>query len=284
MWRVVGQLALIAAALPVAAQDEADPVGVPEPDPMAIAAAAVEFLAAQDAFTFRWFASFDEVIDGREKLTFLRSGVNTMVRGVGFVSHTERGDAYRDYYYDGAVFTVASPDENFYASVEFAGGFDALIEAVRERTGNVVPLWSMMSETLPARFLESVDGAAYVGTTRIAGEPAHHLAFTSYDEDWQIWVAADPERPLPLLIVGTDPYQQGWPQYRAYLTGWDLSPPTDPDQFVFVPEEDDLPVSLPDLETAEPPEPRGARSPETAEPGEAAAEGTGAEATPEPAE
>ncbi len=229
------------------------------PDPIELMTASAEFLAAQPAFSFRWFASFDQVIEGREKLTFLRSGVNTMVRDVGFVSLTERGDTLRDYYYDGEVFTVASHDQNFYASVGFDRGFEALVDAVRERSGNVVPLWSLMSRSLPDRFADDIEGSAYVGTTLVAGERAHHLAFTSYDEDWQIWISTDPDRPLPLLIVGTDPYQQGWPQYRAYATDWNLEPDTDPEQFVFVPEEDDLPVSFPALEAAAEPEIRGVR-------------------------
>lgn len=218
-----------------------------EPDPIAIAQEAADFLAAQEAYAFRWFVSYDEVLEGREKLTFLKSGHNLMARGEGFVSHTERGNTYRDYYYDGEVFTVASPDQQFYASTLFDGGFEALIAAVEAKTDAVLPLWSIMSPTLPTTFLEGVEGAAYLGTTLIAGHEAHHLAFSGYEEDWQVWVSTDPEAPLPVMIVGTDPYTQGWPQYRAYLMDWDLAPEHSVEMFRFAPTEDDIAVSFPQL-------------------------------------
>ncbi len=269
---------LLATALPAGA---AEPAAEAEPDPIAIASAAAEFLAAQPAFAFSWFVSYDLVVEGREKLTFLRSGRTVMDRAAGFVSETERGADRRDYYYDGESFTVAAPEDGFYATAPFADGFDALVAAVRARTGTVVPLWSIMSERLPAAFLAGVDGAAYVGLTRIAGQPAHHIAFTSYDEDWQVWIADDPEAPLPLMLVGTEPHIKGWPQYRAYLMDWDLAPEIAEGMFTHVPEEDAMAVSFPELvslpEAA--PEARADGAPEA--PAEDAAQA--AEDAPEPA-
>ncbi|MEO0429335.1 MAG: DUF2092 domain-containing protein [Pseudomonadota bacterium] len=217
------------------------------PDPEAIVLASAEFLAGLPAFGFDWFVSYDIVDEGREKLTFTRSGNNLMVRDQGFVSSSEEGFRLRMYYYDGATFTVSAPEENFYASAPFDGGFEALVTALRERSDTVLPLWSIMSERLPDRMTEGAEAAAYVGLTRIGGAVAHHVAFAGREEDWQIWIADDPEAPLPLYIVGTESAEKGWPQYRAWLSNWDLAPETTPEQFVFSPDEDDLPASLPDL-------------------------------------
>lgn len=209
--------------------------------------ASASFLASREAMAFRWFVSFDEVIDGREKITYLRSGENLLVRGVGFTSHTERGHTLRDYYFDGATVTITSPNEDFYASASFSGSFDELVAAIEARTAARIPIWVMMSEGLAERLVSGIEHAAYLGETLIAGQPAHHLAFTTDDEDWQIWIARDEAEPLPLMIVGTDTRVQGWPQYRAYFLDWNLEPDRDPAQFVFVPEEDDRPVAMPAL-------------------------------------
>lgn len=216
-----------------------------DPKAAEIAQKAADFLAVQPAFSFTWFVSYDDVVDGREKITYLRSGDTVMVRDKGFVSHTERENTLRDYYYDGSVFTVASPNENFYTSIPFHGGFDALVKAVRERSGTVLPLWSMMSETLPKEFLSTVESGADLGTTLVAGQQAYHLAFSENSEDWQVWISTDEDSPLPLMLVGTDKTKQGWPQYRVYMTDWNLSPDQDPAQFTFTPGKDDVRVTFP---------------------------------------
>ncbi|MEL6574880.1 MAG: DUF2092 domain-containing protein [Pseudomonadota bacterium] len=239
---------------PAAESDEA--AEPEEPDAEAIVLDSVEFLAGLPAFGFNWFVSYDVVDDGREKLTFTRSGSNLIVRGEGFSASSEEGFKLRDYYYDGETFTVSAPEEDFYASRKFDQGFEALVVALRERTDTVLPLWTIMAEDLPDRMVTGADLAAYVGLTRIGGVVAHHIAFAGYQEDWQIWIADDPDAPVPIYIVGTESDEKGWPQYRAWLSDWDLAPETTPEQFVFTPDENDLPAALPDLAarptTAEP--------------------------------
>lgn len=232
--------------------EAAEDAGPGDPDPFEIVLASAGFLADLPAFGFDWFVSYDIVDEEREKLTFTRSGSNLIARDVGFFATAEEGFRLRDYYYDGATFTIAAPQENFYANAPFDGGFEALVTAVRVRTGTVLPLWSVMSRDLPARLTEGAEAAAYIGLTRIAGQTAHHIAFAGETEDWQIWIAEDAGRPVPLLIVGTETDEQGWPQFRAWLSNWDLAPEIAPERFVFEPDEDDLPASMPDLEVGRP--------------------------------
>lgn len=234
-----------------------------DPKAAEIAQKSADFLAAQPAFSFTWFVSYDDVVDGREKITYLRSGDTVMVRNKGMVAHTQRENTLRDYYYNGSVFTVASPNEHFYASTPFDGGFDALVKAVRERSGTILPLWSMMSENLPKEFLSTVESGADLGTTLVAGQEAYHLAFSENSEDWQVWISTDESKPLPLMLVGTDKTKQGWPQYRVYMMDWNLSPDEDPSQFTFRPEDNDVRVTFPLSEAAS----GGAQAPQAGSPG-----------------
>ncbi|MEM8623663.1 MAG: DUF2092 domain-containing protein [Pseudomonadota bacterium] len=252
--RVLAVLCLVGSPQAFAQETASDEAaaGGEEPDARALMLASAEFLAAQPAFAFGWFVSYDEPVDGREMITYLISGRTTMKRDAGFFSETERGDTLRSYYYDGEVFTLASPDQNFYAEAAFDRGFDALIEAVEQRTGTVLPLWSIMSPTLPERLERGTANAAYLGRTLLAGNWTHHLAFADEREDWQIWIADNDAEPLPLLLIGTNTRVQGWPQYRAHLVNWDLAPETEPSDFVFQPDEDDQIVSMPSLIAAGP--------------------------------
>ena len=218
------------------------------PDPSGLTLASAEFVAGLESFSFRWFLSYDEIVGGREKLTYVQSGINEMIRGVGFSAHTERDDTYRDYYFDGEAFTVVSPNENFYAMTPFEGSFEELAEAVRERTDAVLPMWSIMSRELPERFTEGAEGVDYLGLTLISGQPAHHVAFAGDDgEDWQIWISADPGRPVPVMVVITDTTVQGWPQSRVLITDWRLSVAADPGRFSFIPDADDVRLAVPEL-------------------------------------
>lgn len=230
--------------LPGAAAAQDEPL---DPQAMEIMQASAEFLAAQKDLSFNWFFTFDDVVDGREKITSVRSGETAMRRGEGFVSLSERGDGLRDYYYDGKTFTVAVPDQNYYASGPFDGGYEALAEAVKAHGGVIVPLWGMLSAKLPEEILDGVEKAAYVGEVLVAGRVAHHLAFSEYDLDWQIWISAEDGAPLPMMIVATRPYVQGWPQYTLFMNDWNLSPDIAEGAFTFVPDEDDALISFSSL-------------------------------------
>lgn len=218
-----------------------------DPHALEIAGSAARFLTGQQVLSFDWFVSFDVVVEGREKITYVRSGSNHLDREAGFRATLERGQGVREYYYDGETFTMAAPGEGFYASAAFDGGFEALIDRAQERLAKDLPVWSIMSADLGQNALDRIEGAAYLGETLIAGTPAHHLAFTEYDEDWQIWIAADPERPVPLMIVSTDPYEQGWPQYRLHLLNWSFEAPEEGVAFTYEPSEDEDKVAMPTL-------------------------------------
>jgi hypothetical protein len=220
-------------------------------DPVAInlMRKSARFLADSPALSFNWFVSYDEIIDDKQKLTFMRSGSNVLVRDKGFFSRVEGESGVREYYYDGRQFTVSAPGENFYAVEDFDKGFEALIDAVREATNTEIPLYALMSRDLPERIEDGLKSAMYLGITYISGSEVHHLAFSDAEEDWQVWISTDEKAPLPLVIAGTETQKTGWPQYRAYLTDWDLNAEIDPARFTFKPDEDDRKISFPELKS-----------------------------------
>ena len=237
--------AFIFATIILSPANAADQENTIDPLSAEIVTRAAEFLVAQPRFSFNWFVSYDEVPDGRQKITYVRSGNTVMSRDGGFVARSERDGTLRDFYYDGSNFTVASPNEHFYSTIPFAGGFDALVDAVQEYTGTILPLWSIMSPTLAEGLLDNVETGTYLGVTLIAGQEVHHLAFTEAEEDWQVWISTDDDSPLPIMIVGTEKNELAWPQYRVFMSDWNLAPEIDPQQFRFSPGEDDIRVSLP---------------------------------------
>lgn len=236
-------IALMAITPGLALAQDSDPGDGSQPppklDPQAVEILrdATNFLAQQTAMSVDWLVSFDVVIDGREKITYLRSGQNLLERGVGFYSLTEFGENTRKYFYDGATIQILDVEENAYVMAPFGGSLDQLADRITAEYGARLPIWQIMSTTPNSDLAESADSAAFLGIVKVAGREAYHLAFSNYDRDWQVWVSTDPERPELMMIIGTDPYTQGWPQYRAYFSNWDFDPDIAEGAFTFVPDE-----------------------------------------------
>lgn len=205
-----------------------------------------EFLANKKQLSFDWFSSYDEMIDGK-KLTFMRSGSNVLLRDKGFYSRAEGDSGVREYFYDGRQVAVVAPDDAFYAVQDFDKGFEVLIDAVREATDEEIPLHAIMVRDLPDRVVDGLTSATYVGLANIAGAQAHHLAFSDAEEDWQVWISANEDEPVPLVIVGTESSKPGWPQYRAYLSDWAFDGEIDSALFTFKPEDGDTKIAFPEL-------------------------------------
>lgn len=252
------------------------PSDTPRLDERAIALMrrSAKFLAAQSAMSFNWFVSYDEVIDEREKITFMRSGSNLLVRDKGFYSRAEGENGVREWRYDGQQVAFVAPAENYYASAEFKQGFDALVDSARENMGSEIPLYAIMRRGLPERLEEGLKGAAYLGITRVADQEVHHLAFSEEEEDWQVWISTDEQQPVPLVIVGTEPKKLGWPQYRAYLTDWTFTPEYDAALFKYSPAEGDVKVSFPELNAKAAAEAEGAPTKNEQAPGSGASAAT----------
>lgn len=240
-------LTVCALGMAGAASAQSETEASPPIDPLAaeIIENAAGFLAAQDKLSVKWFVSYDTVLDGREKLTELRSGYSLLDRDDGYYGFLERGMTSREFFFDGASFTVSDPDRNSYAQIAAAGALEDLVERLREEYELELPIWSVLSMGYHDDYLADAERATYLGLTRVGGEVAHHIALSNYDEDWQVWIADDAESPRLLMLVGTDPYSQGWPQYRAYFTGWDFAPEIGEGSFTFVPGEDSEPMQWP---------------------------------------
>lgn len=216
-----------------------------DPEAIAIVQAAIDFIAEQPAVAVDWFVSYDVVVDGREKLTNARSGRNELIRGVGFFGYAEHGLETREYYYDFNRFTVFDVEANAYATTPYRGVFRSLTERLAEEYDLRLPIWTLMSADPGRELLESVDAAAYLGVTRVAGQWVHHLALSDYEQDWQMWISDNPDAPEIVMLVGTNPYEQGWPQYRAYFSNWEFDLKADAGRFVFEPTDDAVPMVWP---------------------------------------
>ena len=246
---VAGPLAVALTAAAAPGQETEPPRPAIDPKAIEIAEAAIEHLSRQPRIALEWFVSYDVIVDGREKITYTRSGENLLSRGEGFYSYAESRERIREYFFDGGTFWIHNVEDNAYVALPFAGRFDELVQRIRVEYDIPLPIWELLSREGTDELLSDLEAAAYLGEIRFAGRAAHHLAFAKYDQDWQIWVSTDPANPVILSLVGTNPYEQGWPQYRAYFHDWDFAPDIEEGAFAFSPPEDAIRMTMPKVES-----------------------------------
>lgn len=213
-------------------------------------------IAQAGEISVSWFVSFDQVVDGREIVTHIRSGDALLARGRGYYAYAEQESGAREFFYDGAALTVNLVNRDAYVSAPFVGTFEQLAERVAAEYDTALPIWQVLVDNAADQFLGDVTDAAYLGQKRVAGQNVHHVALSGYDLDLQMWISVS-EPAVPVMIVGTNPYEQGWPQFRAYFTNWDFAPEIEEGTFTYVPGEETSRLSWPKRETEAIPQAEG---------------------------
>ena len=123
-----------------------------------------------------------------------------------------------------------------YTLTEVPPEIDAAVDRMFEQYGFSVPIADFVYADPYKTLIENVYAGSLVGRHAVDGRPCHHLAFSQEAIDWQIWIEDGP-RPVPRKLVITYNDEDGWPQYSARFTHWDLQPRVSDAFFEFHPPE-----------------------------------------------
>jgi len=135
--------------------------------------------------------------------------------------------------YDGKQIVLQDLEQNVYATAPRTGPVDETVEFVSDRLGIPVALSEFLSPDLPKILSERLDSASYVGESTIDEVRCDHVALRNEVGGMQLWIGH--EDSLPRRITITYEQEEGRPQFRARLTGWDLSPKVKDSTFAFDP-------------------------------------------------
>jgi len=138
--------------------------------------------------------------------------------------------------YDGRQIVLEDLERKVYAIQPYTGPVDDMAEFVSDRLGFPVALSDFLSPDLPKLLGEHLASASYVGESTVDGVRCDHVALRNEIGGMQLWVAQDDS--LPRRITITYEHETGRPQFRARLTGWDLSPQVTDATFAFDPPKD----------------------------------------------
>lgn len=215
------------------------PSGTPvdQPDARVLLMQMADFLSTAKQFSFDMKAGYDVVQNHGQKIEFGDSRKITLIRPDRMRVDTERSDGEKSIaLFDGQEITVVSPGQKVYAKAGKPGSVDDAIRFLVADLGLQLPLAMMYLTSLPVDLNARVRSVAFVERTAITDVPCAHLAVRSGDVDFQVWIQAQGD-PLPRRVVITYKKEPGQPQFRADLSGWDLSANPSEGFFSFSPPE-----------------------------------------------
>jgi hypothetical protein len=196
------------------------PAMAQEPDPMAILKGMSDYLASTAAFAFEYDTTLDVVTTDDQKIGLTASGTAVVARPDRIRATRSAGFAEVEMVFDGETLSVIERNEGVYARIPAEGSIDALIEALLEEHGALLPASDLlMSDPFAALMEGDVTEARDLGSGVIGGRECDHLAFRSAEVDWQIWIAqGDAPSPCRLTITARDVSQA--PQYTIDIRDW----------------------------------------------------------------
>lgn len=197
---------------------------VVEPDAVAVAQRAGEFLREQDRFAFVADTAYEVVQEDGARLEFGGTRHYLVRRPDRVRVETQaRSGERRLLVLDGRQLTYAELDENVYARMDFGKprDIDAVIDLLRDGLGIPIPLAELLRTDPRAELTGDLVDAFLVGTETIARTLCDHVALRTDDTELQLWIAQGDE-PLLQRIVITYRDEPGEPSFAADLREWKL--------------------------------------------------------------
>ena len=146
--------------------------------------------------------------------------------------------------FDGKTITQFSDTHNVYSQIDRPGHIDGAIRYAVGELGVRFPLARMLVTSYPEEMRRLTTGVDFVERNTLGPVPTDHIAGTTDDLDYQIWIREDN---FPTRIILTYKNAPGQPQFRADFSNWNTSPSLKRGSFIFkAPDESEkIPTLLP---------------------------------------
>ncbi|MBK8551639.1 MAG: DUF2092 domain-containing protein [Ignavibacteria bacterium] len=168
---------------------------------------------------------------------------------LGLVTHSETADVYlkapdklyvsksgdkgnKEFFYDGKTFTYYSKDNNVYSSIPAPPTIIQTIDSIHNTFGIDFPAADFFYPYFVDDLLKVSNNLAYLGVTSVNNKKCFHLAGTTLDVTYQIWIADDGTfLPVKLSIVSVNNISDR--NYSALYENWSLNPALQNSMFDF---------------------------------------------------
>lgn len=237
-WLLVLGLALVPwAAAGQAPEAPSSEGGTVDPDAVAIARRAGDFLREAARFGFAAESSYEVVQRDGSKLEFGSARRYLVQRPDRLrIETTPRDSSPQLIVFDGRSFVQADLGEKAYARADLKEPRDTdfVIDLLRERLDAPLPLAELLRNDPRPAIEDSLESAAIVGRELLRGMDCDHLALRNPDADVELWIERG-KQPFVRRVVITYRTLEGQPSFRADLDAWSLAPVLGEDTFRYVP-------------------------------------------------
>jgi hypothetical protein len=202
------------------------------PDPNRIVARMCDYLKSLDRFSFSAEVTDDRVYAGGKKLQF-SFDTETFVQRPDKLRVNAAGDLLdKQFFLNGKTMTLYDPTAKTYASAEVPADIESALAHVDQNLHFRVALADLASPKLCEHLGKGQRHALFVGTGKVRGVAADHLAFDRDDVQVQVWVATG-AKPVPVKILINQKNLPASPQWTAYLRDWKTAPALKASTFTF---------------------------------------------------
>jgi hypothetical protein len=202
---------------------------------MAILKKSADFLSKTQRLSVTVDIGYDAVQDDGEKIEFGSVRNITIVRpNKARFDITERDGDKNGFIFDGNQIFAFSGGQNVYASAQKTGTIDEAFDYFTDQLDMVLPPSQLFDSNLLAELTELITSLRIVDEQTIAGVLCDHLAGTTENVDFQLWIAKG-DKPLPQRYYIIYKQREGEPQFRAQFSNWNLSPKVSDSLFAFTP-------------------------------------------------
>jgi hypothetical protein len=221
-------------AVPVRAQTAGEDPDI-DPKAMAILKKSADFGSKTQRFSVTVDMGYDAVQDDGEKIEYGSVRNITIVRpNKARFDITERDGDKNGFIFDGNQIFAFSGGQNVYATAQKTGTIDEAFDYFTDQLDMTLPPSQLFHNDLTSELNELITSLRFVDEQTIAGVLCDHLAGTTEDTDFQIWIAKG-NKPLAQRYVITYKEHEGEPQFRAQFSNWNLSPKVSDSFFAFTP-------------------------------------------------
>jgi hypothetical protein len=133
------------------------------------------------------------------------------------------GDAFpRAVYFDGKTYSVLSADGKLFSQTQMPGTVDTMLAEASRQGGDEFTFADVLISNPYKAWVDSLEGAIYVGESTRGNEKLQHLALTGHEVDWEVWI--DSRSHLPVMVYVKFLGVHRMPATMIQFTHWKLNP------------------------------------------------------------
>lgn len=140
----------------------------------------------------------------------------------------------RTFWYSGSQFAYYSWDNNQYAMLDISGNIIDVVDTISRMYGVEFPGVDVFYPTFAEDVVATSDRLTFLGQTEINGKECFHIAATTPELNWEVWVSKDLYF-LPVKLLIRYVAAEGSPVYEFNYSNFDLKSGLPPAMFEFVP-------------------------------------------------